>query len=135
MNIVLKRSYPKLDKGVRKTDSQGNPITVFVYTVTGTKAELARYAEIMSAEEHTYKDDDGSYLWFTTNPVGVKGKLCISTNGKVFADTTAIDLASALIKQYGQVGRDMARDILKQGFTAEADEPVDKDAKDANLEE
>lgn len=129
MNIHLLRSYPKLEKGHRKLDSKGIPITVFVYQVTGTKAELEAYEKAQLASEvKTIKDDDGQYLFFTTRPTGEKGTLLISPNGKVFVDTTAIDLAVAMERQYGSVGRAIARDIAGRGFTpVDRDEPIDQD--------
>jgi hypothetical protein len=129
MVIRLKRSYPSLhkdgeNKGQRKFDKNHQPITVFVYQVTGTDEELKKYEEIqIKAGVKTVKDQSG-YLWFTTVPVGVTGKLNISTNGKIFADTTAMDLASQMIKQYGELGRIMAKDIMDKGFIPD-DEPIE----------
>lgn len=130
MVISLKRSYPKLENGVRKLDSKGNPIIVFVYQVTGTDEELKRYEQIqLKNEVKTIKDDSG-YLYFTTNPVGMKGVLKVSTNNKLFVDTTAIDLANAVAKNYGAVGRMIAKDILEKGVVTDetvADEVPDLD--------
>lgn len=120
MFLTLKRSYPKLNEDkTRKLDSRGKGITVFVYEVTGKKEELTKYGEIMEAEKHTWKDEDGTVLWFTVRPIGMSGKLCISTNNKIYADTTAMDLANSMIEQYGHVGQILAKDILKNGFVSD----------------
>lgn len=127
MFIKLLRSYPKLSDGHQKLDAKGNPVIVFVYRVTGSKEELAEYERIQNEGEHTCKDD-GGYLWFTTRPVGLKGRLCISQNDKIYADTTAMDLAGSLIKQYpGQLGSMLAKEVLAEGHVAEiATEPVEQ---------
>jgi hypothetical protein len=129
MVITLINSYPKLnEEGKRKLDSKGEPITVFKYRVKGKPEDLEKYEEIMTAGKHTCKDSIG-LLWFTTQPVGEKGKLCISTNGKIYADTTANDLASSLIKQYpGQLGLMLAKDVLLKGFvsTEETEQPQEQ---------
>lgn len=120
MIINYVRSYPKLtESGHKKLDSKGEPITVFVYAVTGDADEIARYGKIMSEAGHTWKEGD-TVLWFTTNPVGEEGTLCISPKGKVYPDTSLIDMCNALIKKYGEVGRDMARELRQKGL---ADRP------------
>ncbi len=114
MNILLLNSYPKLEDGHVKLDRQGVPITVFRYQVTGTATELAEYERVqkLNPKIKTIKDEDGQYLWFTTRPVGRTGKLMISANDKIYADTTQLDLASAMIKQYGLLGQMLAKDAL-----------------------
>lgn len=117
MKITLLRSYPKLEDGRIKLDHNHEPIIVFVYAVTGTPKELAEYESIQKADGvNTIVDEDGTYLWFTTRPVGAVGKLAISPKGKIFADTTALDLANAMIRQHGALGQILAKDILAQGF-------------------
>lgn len=133
MVITLLRSYPKLEDGKRKLDNAGNPIIVFVYRVNGTKEELKEYERIQTdSGVNTIKDEHG-YLWFTTNPVGVKGRLCISPNDKLYADTTALDLASAMSKRYpGALGVALAREIINEGFVA-SDTPAEEEKPIDNL--
>lgn len=131
MFIKLLRSYPKLEDGKQKMDSKGDPIIVFVYKVTGTKSDLEKYEQIQSVGDHTCKDDKtGDYLWFTTRPVGLKGVLMISTNDKIYADSTATDLAGAMLKQYpGKLGEMLAKEILGTGHVLESEPELVKDNK------
>jgi len=134
MIIDLLRSYPKLEDGHIKLDRNHEPIIVFVYAVKGTPKELDEYESIQKAEGvKTIVDEDGTYLWFTTRPVGVKGKLVISPKGKIFADTTALDLANAMIRQHGALGRILAPDILAEGFEPKPPAKV-ADPKDTPLD-
>lgn len=140
MIIKLKRSYPKLNEdGTRKLDKSGQAIIVFVYSVIGTDDELKEYEEIQTlAGVKTIKDSSG-YLWFTTQPVGVKGRLKVSVNAekgtkKLYADTTAIDLANSLVKQYGQLGMAMAKDILDKGFVADEQSAELPEKEDKSVE-
>ncbi len=121
MHLKLMRSYPKLEDGKQKLDSKGQPIIVFAYRVTGTKAELSEFEAIQKKGDHNCKDENG-YYYCTTRPVGLKGTLSISTNGKLFTDTTNLDLAAAMIKNYGAVGHIMAKDLIANGL--DSDEPV-----------
>jgi len=115
MLITYVRSYPKLtEDGHQKRDRNGFPITVFVYHVTGPAKELEEYKRIQTENDvTTVEDDDGKVLFFTTRPIGNTGELKISHNGKIYADTSKLDMSAALIKQYGILGQIMAKDIMQ----------------------
>ena len=89
MNISLLRSY---------RSKNGN--ATFVYSVTGTTAQLEAFAEAQG-DYHRVDEETGKPLWFTTRCVGPKGKLIITTNGNVVADMSAFDQAASLAEQYG----------------------------------
>ena len=88
MNITSQRSY---------TSKNGNK--VFVYAVSGTKEELAKFKDAMG--DNYRQAEDGTPLWFTTRSAGEKADLIITPNGKVIADMSAFDQAASLAKQYG----------------------------------
>jgi len=132
MNLSYRRSYPKLTPdGKLKLDKKGKSITVYVYGVTGKPEDIAKYGAIMDAGAHNWKDPDGTVVHFTTRPAGINCQLMISINDKLYIDTSAIDMANALIEQYGEVGKIMAAEILKNGFTPPSavavEVPVDND--------
>ena len=97
MNISLIRSY---------RSGNGNP--VFVYSVSGTQAELDAFAQAQG-DYHRVDEATGKPLWFTTRGVGPKGKLIITTNGNIVADMSAFDMAASLASQYeGALGNALA---------------------------
>ena len=102
MDIKSIRSY---------TSPKGNK--VFVYAVSGTKAELEAYKK---AQGDFYREaEDGTPLWFSTRSVGNTGKLIITTNGKVVPDMSAFDNAASLAKQYGgNLGEELAKHAVAQ---------------------
>jgi len=102
MDIKSARSY---------TSKNGNK--VFVYTVTGTPEELAKFK---AAQGENYRETEaGVALWFTTRSVGNSGKLIITTNGKVVPDMSAFDQAASLAKQYGgNLGEELAKAAAAQ---------------------
>lgn len=89
MKITFLRSY---------RSQNGNP--VFVYKVTGSKADLERYKELQGAN---YREDEetGAALYFTTRSCGAQGKLVITTNDNIVVDTSKFDQAASLVSQYG----------------------------------
>jgi hypothetical protein len=97
MDIKLKRSY---------RSSKGN--TVFVYGVTAKDNALA---EFKTAQGDFYREDEeGNPLWFTTRCVGNRGKLVITSKGKVVPDMSAFEQAASLAKQYGgNFGAELAK--------------------------
>jgi len=120
MKYSLITSYPAThkegdNKGKVKLDKAGNKVIVFKYRVTGTKDELEEYERIQKENGvDTIKDDLGKHLWFTVYPPATReGQLMISTNGKIYADTTNTDLAKAMIQQHGLFGQMMAKEIMK----------------------
>jgi len=101
MKIKLNRSYKKLAKN-------GQPITVFVYNVSGSEEELNQYKDIQG--DNFRESDTGTALWFSTRCVGNSGELIFTTSGKVVADMSDFDQADSLSKQYGgNLGQEMAK--------------------------
>lgn len=97
MKIKAIRSY---------TSKQGNK--VFVYAVSGTKEQLAKFKE--ASGEFYRESEDGTPLWFTTRSVGDNGELVITTNGKIVPDMSKFDQAASLAKQYGgNLGEELAK--------------------------
>lgn len=97
MNVSLIRSY---------RSKNGN--VTFVYKVTGSEDEIAKYKEIQG--DFYRQDDDGNPLWFTTRCIGEKGKLIITTNDNIVPDTSEFDQAASLAEQYGgDFGQELAR--------------------------
>lgn len=114
MKITYDHSYPKTNEdGTRKLDKYNQPIIVFVYRITQySKEEIERYEAIQKANgAKTVKDEKG-YLYFTVNGCGNEGELKISTNDKIFVDTSIIDMANSMIKNHGRAGLAVAQAML-----------------------
>lgn len=114
MKIKLIRSYKS---------KNGN--TVFVYSVTGTPAQIEAYK---TAQGDNFREDDkGAALWFTTRCVGNAGTLIITEKGKVVPDMSAFEQAASLAKQYGgNFGQELAKMAAAQlvGGNHGVDEPA-----------
>lgn len=97
MKVKLSRSYKS---------KNGN--TVFVYSVSGTPAQIEAYK---AAQGDNYREtEDGTPLWFTTRCIGNTGTLIITEKGKVVPDMSAFEQAASLAKQYGgNFGQELAR--------------------------
>lgn len=97
MKVKLTRSYKS---------RAGN--TVFVYSVTGTPAQIEAYK---AAQGDNYREtEEGVALWFTTRCIGNNGTLIITAKGKVVPDMSAFEQAASLAKQYGgNFGQELAR--------------------------
>lgn len=123
MKIKAIRSY---------TSKAGNK--VFVYAVSGSKEQLAKFKE---AQGDNYREaEDGTPLWFTTRSVGANGELIITTNGKIVPDMSAFDNAASLAKQYGgNLGEELAKHAVAQllGNTAQSPVPATQVAKTDDL--
>jgi len=115
MNVSLKRSYKS---------KNGN--TVFVYTVSAN-AKDAEALKVAQGDFHR-EDEDGTPLWFTTRCIGNRGKLVITTKGKVVPDMSAFEQAASLAKQFGgNFGQELARASVAQilgNAPSDADEPT-----------
>ena len=99
MNIQLMRSYTHKVTGNK----------VFVYAVTGNKAELEAYAEIQG-DKYVEDETTGNPLFFTTRCAGTNGKLIITSNGNVVVDMSEYDQAASLAAQYGgNLGQELAK--------------------------
>ena len=115
MNVSLVRSYR----------SQNGNVT-FVYRVTGTKDEIAKYQELQG--DFYRQDDDGNPLWFTTRCIGEKGKLIITPNDNIVPDTSEFDKAASLAEQYGgNFGQELARVTAQRILNKLAAENDDED--------
>lgn len=112
MKIKALRSY---------TSKNGNK--VFVYSVAGSKEQLAKFK---AAQGENYREaEDGTPLWFTTRSVGAAGELIITTNGKVVPDMSAFDNAASLAKQYGgNLGTELAKAAVAQLLGNSSSTPV-----------
>jgi hypothetical protein len=97
MKTKLLRSYKS---------KNGN--TVFVYTVTGTPAQMEAYK---AAQGDQFREtEEGVALWFTTRCIGNAGTLIITVKGKIVPDMSAFEQAASLAKQYGgNFGQELAR--------------------------
>lgn len=104
MKVSLIRNYKK----------QGTGNTVFVYSVTGTQAELDAYK---SAQGDNYVEDTetGAPLWFTTRCIGATGSLIITSKNKVVPNMSAFEQAASLAAQFGgNFGQELARSAAAQ---------------------
>lgn len=89
---MLKGTY---DSQYYKRDT-GN--LVFVYVVTGNKAEMAQYEEAQG-EHYTENEETGDPLFFTTDYAGPSCDLLITSKGNVIVDTSEMDQIGSLLKQ------------------------------------
>lgn len=110
----------------------------FVYTVTGTPAEIAAYK---TAQGENYRaDDKGAPLFFTTR-VGAspRVKLITTQAGNVIIDNSEMKAAANLAAQYGgNLGQEIARNFASQmsiGSGASVSAPAVVTEPVANLSE
>jgi len=101
MKIKLKRSYKKVAKS-------GKVVTVFVYGVSGSAEQLAKFK---AANGDNFRaDEDGTPLWFTTRFAGNTGELVQTAKGDFIADMSDYDAAASLSEQYGgNLGSELAK--------------------------
>ena len=130
MKVTMQRSY-KSKNGNR----------TFVYTVTGSNAEMEDYRE---AQGEYYREDEktNQALWFTTKCIGKTGTLLITDNGNVVPDMSEFDEAASLAEQYGgNLGEMLAREAAQRllggrtlssskATAKQAEEPQDDDIND-----
>lgn len=103
MKVTMQRSY-KSKNGNR----------TFVYTVTGSNAEMEAYKE---AQGEYYREDEKTQqaLWFTTKCIGKTGTLLITDNGNIVPDMSEFDEAASLAQQYGgNLGEMLAREAAQR---------------------
>jgi hypothetical protein len=84
LTASYKSNYPKISKN-------GNPITVFVYRVSGTEQELADYRAAQG--DNFVTDDDGTPLYFTVNPAPTDVCKMYKVQGGQNAGQYRLDLA------------------------------------------
>lgn len=122
MKVTMQRSY-KSKNGNR----------TFVYTVTGSNAEMEAYKE---AQGEYYREDEktNQALWFTTKCIGKTGTLLITDNGNIVPDMSEFDEAASLAQQYGgNLGEMLAREAAQRllgGRTLSASKATAKQAEE-----
>ncbi len=84
LTASYKSNYPKISKN-------GNPITVFVYRVTGNEQELAEFRAAQG--DNFVTDDDGTPLYFTVNTAPVDVCKMYKVQGGNNAGQYRLDLA------------------------------------------
>lgn len=96
-----------------RTYRSKNGTPTFVYTVKGTKEELASFKKAQG--DYYREDEEGSPLWFTTRYIGEEGTLMITSNGNVVPDMSEFDKQASLVAQYGgNFGDILAQDGIKK---------------------
>ena len=101
------RSYPKLAK-------TGNRVTVFMYKVSGSTAELDKYRTIREAEGRTSEDEDGNPLYHTLQYTGQSLNLFFTINDKIAVDTSDWDKARAAVEANPWLQAEMARIMVQR---------------------
>jgi hypothetical protein len=101
------RSYPKLAKN-------GNRVTVFMYKVTGTDAEIQKYNDIREAEGRTSIDEDGNPLYHTLQFTGNTLNLFFTINDKIAVDTSDWDKARAAVEANPWMQAEVARIMINR---------------------
>lgn len=116
--VLLRNNY---------VNAKGN--NVFVYKLTGTPAQKEEYKKVQA--DFYREEEDGTALWFSTNFIGKKGHVIITTKGKVVADMSAFRQAESLTKQFGgNFGQEIAKASVAQLLgdtpapTAEPEQPI-----------
>jgi hypothetical protein len=99
------RSYPKLAKN-------GNRVTVFMYKVTGSDAEVQKYNDIREAEGRTSIDEDGNPLYHTLQFTGNTLNLFFTINDKIAVDTSDWDKARAAVQANPWMQAEVARIMI-----------------------
>lgn len=97
MDVKLVRSYKS---------QKGNTVFVYAVSVKGKDADAYK-----SASGDFYREsEDGTPLWFTTRCIGDRGKLVITSKGKIVPDMSAFEQAASLAKQFGgNFGEELAK--------------------------
>lgn len=115
MYIEFDMSQPKLnDDGTAVKKANGQTQITFRYIVYGNAEELAEYKRIQGAFYRT--NDKKQPLYFSAQPFPMPLPLCISIHGKLFVDTSDLDMAQGLIEKYGKAGEIMAKDCLDRAM-------------------
>lgn len=99
------RSYPKLAKN-------GNRVTVFMYKVTGSDAEIQKYNDIREAEGRSSIDEDGNPLYHTLQFTGDTLNLFFTINDKIAVDTSDWDKARAAVEANPWMQAEVARIMI-----------------------
>lgn len=96
-----------------KKAKTGETVCIFVYTVSGTPAELEAYKDAQGANYRTTKDTNIP-LYYTLNYTQDDIELIITEKGKVIVDNRAMMKASSLAKQYSFMADKLADRIVSE---------------------
>jgi hypothetical protein len=112
LTALFSRSYVTTNKHGQKTN-------MFVYTVTGTPAELATFEQVQG--EHYRVNADGTPVFITPKGHGPQVNLVVTEAtedkpARIIADTSATAMAASLMEQYK--GTPIADAIAQQLATA-----------------
>lgn len=103
MNGQLVNEYSKLC-------SDGKRRTMYVYKVTGTKAEVEEFLDSDSAK--TVDGDSGDNLLITTRYGGERVKLVITKDNRVTFDQSEMRKVASLAQQFGEAGKGILTDYI-----------------------
>lgn len=99
-------------KYLRQYRKRGTGQLVFVYQVTGNKADIDAYKEAQG--ENLVEDPEDGILYFTTRFAGKNGHVILSKEGKLSTDMSQFDQANSLIEQFpGALGNAIAQETAK----------------------
>lgn len=92
-----------------KNQYRKNGKVQFVYSVTGTDAELEQYAEAKG--DYLVNDEEtGEPLWFSRDYIGESTELIFTSKGNVVADLGEFEKAASLASRFGgSLGAEIAR--------------------------
>ncbi len=121
----------------RNYRSQNTGTPTFVYSVSGTEAEIAQYKTAQGDFLRT-DDESGAPLWFTTRYAGDVVNLIITQAGNVIADMSEFDKANSLVEQYGgNLGEKLAEGLVGKllGGSAPASSSAPAESEPAEQDE
>lgn len=100
-----------------KNQYRKNGKVQFVYSVTGTDAELEQYAE--SKGDYLVNDEEtGDPLWFSRDYIGESAELIFTSKGNVVADLGEFEKAASLASRFGgSLGAEIARAAVSKLMT------------------
>lgn len=117
-----------------KNQYKRNGKVQFVYTVTGTDAELDQYAEA-KGDYLVTDDESGQPLWFSRDYIGEAGSLIFTSKGGVVADMAEFEKAASLASRFGgNLGSEIAAQAVAKlmSTTSSARSTVKASAEIAN---
>jgi hypothetical protein len=104
------------DSYITKSKKTGKMIDMFIYTVSGTKAEIEQLKEA-KGENYREHETTGEPLFYTPTYYGEVAILKITTNGNVVADTSLLRKAKSLLADNDFLADKLADRLLDQmGF-------------------
>lgn len=103
MNGQLVNEYSKMC-------SDGKRRTMYVYKVTGSKAEMEEFLDSDSAK--TIDADSGDNLLITTRYGGERVKLVLTKDNRVTFDQSELRKVASLAQQFGEAGKSILTDYI-----------------------